>query len=963
MYFTGGAATPWIAGLSNAAVIGGGVGLVEAARTGDIGKGLMAGLGAYGGANLVGSLSTTGANVLSGEATSLAANEAAKAAGADAVALGTEQGLSPEAIDAMKRQAIDDAGSATARVTPNTTAFENLKAGTASAANNPMQFLKANATPLAMATGPAILAGMSAKNNMPQTVTQPGRVTPYTYDPYSGTSIAANSYEVPVKKAAGGGLMNLAYNNSSGGMFDFTKDGSNEPVVRSMADGGVAHFAMGDVVQGELEQAYAGNDVDRINSIISQNQITAEDVGNTWKGFDTSGLAGMGVNLYTPPSGGGGGGGGGLEAFGPAVVNLANADGGGGAPQYTSYAPQQMQDYIRDNQIMTGDPAQLAAAVKATNADPAAVDAYLAGIRPTATALSTRPAGYEPYTNYTNDQYGAFFADPKNAGVLQTPGGLAAAEKQFNADPNATMKYLQTIGTAPLKLSAADLYQLSNNQGTEGVDKAIGAWIADPAHKNATGKEISDALKAAGMDQNDVEKYFNTKNSAYGTNLATGKAFTGAGDIYQIGQGKGFADVTTGIQAWIQEHPKATLTEAQAAMSKAGINELDVIRATGMNSADFIKKAAASLTTVTGGTGNDTLRGGTGNDVISRATNVTAPTGIATADKTALPAGVSGAGITTVNPNGTITTRPDLSLGMKEVRDDYVRGGGNLGYTSYVPKSIEDFNAKYNTLTGGSKQSFDYLTGKADYNPVPYTKTGEIMKPYAESVLGVPTASSKKMYLFDPTTKQYKLNPDYAIPTYDTSGKKTYNVTNRDVADYMAKKPSGSDFYNWAKTNNLTVEQIAAATGLSIADIQKMLTAGQATDAAKAPAIDTQQPSAGDGGGGGEANGGLMAMAGGGMAGQFDLGGYSDGGRLLRGPGDGVSDSIPATIAGKRPARLADGEFVVPARIVSELGNGSTEAGARKLYAMMDRVQAARKGSIGKGKVANNSRADKHLPA
>jgi hypothetical protein len=76
-----------------------------------------------------------------------------------------------------------------------------------------------------------------------------------------------------------------------------------------------------------------------------------------------------------------------------------------------------------------------------------------------------------------------------------------------------------------------------------------------------------------------------------------------------------------------------------------------------------------------------------------------------------------------------------------------------------------------------------------------------------------------------------------------------------------------------------------------------------------------------------------------------------------------VSDSIPASIGGKRPARLADGEFVVPARIVSELGNGSTEAGARKLYAMLDRVQAGRKKSIGKGKVAANSRASTHLPA
>jgi hypothetical protein len=101
-------------------------------------------------------------------------------------------------------------------------------------------------------------------------------------------------------------------------------------------------------------------------------------------------------------------------------------------------------------------------------------------------------------------------------------------------------------------------------------------------------------------------------------------------------------------------------------------------------------------------------------------------------------------------------------------------------------------------------------------------------------------------------------------------------------------------------------------------------------------------------------------FAGGGIT---DLGGYSDGGRLLRGPGDGVSDSIPAMIGEKQPARLADGEFVVPARIVSELGNGSTEAGARKLYAMMDRVQKARRKTVGKDKVANNPRADKYLPA
>lgn len=93
------------------------------------------------------------------------------------------------------------------------------------------------------------------------------------------------------------------------------------------------------------------------------------------------------------------------------------------------------------------------------------------------------------------------------------------------------------------------------------------------------------------------------------------------------------------------------------------------------------------------------------------------------------------------------------------------------------------------------------------------------------------------------------------------------------------------------------------------------------------------------------------------------LGSYSDGGRLLKGPGDGVSDDIPAQIGARQPARLADGEFVIPARIVSEIGNGSTAAGAKRLYAMMDRIQQGRKKSVGKGKVAVDSKAYKHLPA
>jgi hypothetical protein len=96
------------------------------------------------------------------------------------------------------------------------------------------------------------------------------------------------------------------------------------------------------------------------------------------------------------------------------------------------------------------------------------------------------------------------------------------------------------------------------------------------------------------------------------------------------------------------------------------------------------------------------------------------------------------------------------------------------------------------------------------------------------------------------------------------------------------------------------------------------------------------------------AQGGLMASGG-----ITSLGSYSDGGRLLKGPGDGMSDNIPAKIGNAQPARLADGEFVVPADVVSHLGNGSTDAGAKQLYSMMDKIRKARTGNKQQGKQIN----------
>jgi hypothetical protein len=314
----------------------------------------------------------------------------------------------------------------------------------------------------------------------------------------------------------------------------------------------------------------------------------------------------------------------------------------------------------------------------------------------------------------------------------------------------------------------------------------------------------------------------------------------------------------------------------------------------------------------------------------------------------ALPPGVSGAGITTVNPNGTITTRPDIPgigdgfTGMKDVRDTYEEGGGSLGVNKnlFAPTTLKQIEDRYK-LTGGSRQSYDYLMGKTPYSPTPYTPTGEIMKPYFESVGRAPVNLKTKRYIYDPEARVYKENPAYIKPSYVLAGEKA-------AADKAATKETTKAGVDSGKSINV-VDNQGNTEPAYVRDDGFYYTSGGNKYDEKGVQV--------------AADGGLMAMARGGMSQQFDLGDYSDGGRLLKGPGDGVSDSIPASIGGKRPARLADGEFVVPARIVSELGNGSTEAGARKLYAMMDRIQKARRGTVGKGRVAKNSRSEKYLPA
>jgi len=221
----------------------------------------------------------------------------------------------------------------------------------------------------------------------------------------------------------------------------------------------------------------------------------------------------------------------------------------------------------------------------------------------------------------------------------------------------------------------------------------------------------------------------------------------------------------------------------------------------------------------------------------------------------------------------------------------------------------------------------------------------------------------------------------YALPVTPLPADQRAKVTDESIKQFVNQQGLGADRVARAMYKyGITPERMAGITSLPVADITK--TYQQALGPNQSLANPIYGASGRRPGSGGityfspmqytpvtastatttpaetvQAAGGGMMYSSGGIS---NLGGYSDGGQLLRGPGDGVSDNIPATIGNKQPARLADGEFVIPARIVSELGNGSTDAGARKLYAMMDRIKASR--SKAKN-IAANTKSDKHLPA
>jgi transcriptional regulator with XRE-family HTH domain len=563
------------------------------------------------------------------------------------------------------------------------------------------------------------------------------------------------------------------------------------------------------------------------------------------------------------------------------------------------------------------------------------------------------------YTKFTNEEIGKYLTDNPNVDI-------AAATKQFNADPVAVNQYISGLASGYTDPTAT-----KGGSGTAGIYNQMKAQGIDPSELYAATTAIDPNYATQGWSQADIAEQYNLHKGAYA----------------------------------LSDQLKGNVADKDWAkfMDANNYSVLDAARAFGLSTDEVQRRYDAAKRPVSIADARD-VPGGVGgvNAVVNYNDTIT--------QGSAIP------GATSIDPTtGAVVNNLATVKGLKDL---YTAGGGSLGYTSPVPTSLADFNKTYVTdrMSGDSLAAYEYLSGKKGAAYPTKSGVGQIARPYDEAVLGYPTRTNLP-YIYNKATGKMDVNPDYVSPRRDDKGNVTYSMSANEIKAALNKTPlTGQALYDWAKSNNLTAQQIADATGQSLSSVYAQFRAGSKAAADKAAVTNAdgtvdeeklaeQQKAsfdhvsylkanpdvqaeldAGKANFGskddlaaaayahyqryGKAQNRPLKAAGGGMMGYAiggglgSLGGYSDGGRLLKGPGDGVSDSIPATIGRKQqPARLADGEFVIPARIVSELGNGSTDAGAKKLYAMMDRVQRARGKTTGKNKVAANSRADKYLPA
>lgn len=308
---------------------------------------------------------------------------------------------------------------------------------------------------------------------------------------------------------------------------------------------------------------------------------------------------------------------------------------------------------------------------------------------------------------------------------------------------------------------------------------------------------------------------------------------------------------------------------------------------------------------------------------------------------------VAGPGVSMNSISGVPTAANDFPIkpGLPDLQKGYGRNEyGDVYKLATAPTPTPSYYSGLGSSMGDMAKKAAILAAPglaAQYGMGAEENSGQVPTGESSSVLGRISPNFRAQVPTQPNPYYTAQYPDYKKNPYGMAGGGAVAFANRGIVQDLPRS-SGADVGTYTDTDPNTAKLDAYNAALyRFNKANKKAGIKDAVQFKQAQALgDIEEAAAG----------GIM----------HGLGGYSDGGRLLKGPGDGMSDSIPAQIGEKQPARLADGEFVVPADVVSHLGNGSTDAGAKKLYSMMDKIRHAR---TGKKKQAPEVKTDKYLPA
>ena len=552
--------------------------------------------------------------------------------------------------------------------------------------------------------------------------------------------------------------------------------------------------------------------------------------------------------------------------------------------------------------------ADLAAATKAGNA--AAIAAAQKTAADAATALAAANAA-------------AKAAADKAAASKTAADAAAAAYTKAQADAAAAAKAAADAAAGGIAnssfLSAAADLRKQNSPSASAND--INTWILN--NPNATAAQIAAAAKAGNVNNTDLQNAL--KLSTFSPAVQ-----------YSILNGQGLDKLNDNITQWVKGHPYATAAEIEAIKKASGVNDQDIANALTDKTASAGKEYA-----LTHGMGLDQYY----QNILDF--QAKSPTAAQTAEA--------------MKTSGVSQADVDAAAKFAQRQKDIAEWNAQNAQTTTqtTTEKAPDLNASIAAILADKKTSTPDMT--ASLNSILAEKKAAAETPNLDSSLSAILAERKaaEAAAAQEAAIAEEANNRQIVPDMDSS--LSAILAERKAAETSSKPDNSNDIYSYfadpetqaalAAGNTRGIAEtmqslgwspaeVAAATGANPDEVQAAYDAALGTR----DNTDYSYMQAAEGGYLGYAGGGEIAMA---------------KGRYLQGGTDGMADEIPAQIGKDQPAALSHGEFVVPADVVSHLGNGNSDAGAKKLYQMMDKIRMARTGNKKQGKRIN---PDKFMP-